>query len=169
MEPYRLRRWTLGSSPNGFSHLYTCARPGRSKGADLSVPDDLVSAWVRNLPGPDTVIVSLLGRKGGREGMSEFSFYSFCGGFDEYSERKKQPTFQEWLDQRHGKLQILVREHPTYDFRAIDAETLDAIAADIRNLISAGRMVVVVDSGGQTRTNAVCKRLNAVEGSRSAR
>ena len=169
MEPYRLRRWRLDSSPSNAGYFYTCARPGRSKGPEGRVRDEIVSTWVRNLPSPDTAIISLLGRKGGQSGLSEFSFYPFCGGFDEPSERKNQPTFQEWLDRWHRELQILVREHPTYDFCSIPDDDLVAIATDIRELVLMGRTVVVVDSGGQTRSGAVCKHLAAIEETRSAR
>jgi acetylglutamate kinase len=40
---------------------------------------------------------------------------------------------------------------------------LDAIASDICELLSTGRTVVVVDSGGQLRTEMVCKHMRAVE------
>ena len=59
--------------------------------------------------------------------MSEFSFYSFCGGLETSAERKRRPTFQEWLDQMHGDLNISVIEHPTYDFKSVPSNTLDAI------------------------------------------
>ena len=163
MEPYRLRTWKVNPSPNSEAYFYTCARPGRSNGPNGQVSDTIVSTWVRGLPGPDTAIILLLGRKDGQEGMSEFSFYSFCGGFDTPSERKNQPTFQEWLNQRHEDLQVLVHEHPTYDFQKLSPEKLADISADFWDLVSAHRTVVVVDSGGQTRTSEVCKYLDAVE------
>ena len=167
LEPYRLRRWRIGVPPDNAAFFYTCARPGRSGGRKEGVSDGVVSVWVRGLPGPDTAIVSLLGRKRGPWGLSEFSFYSFYGEDDSPSECGNQPSFQEWIDQRHPDIPILVREHPTYDLRAIGPDTLADIAADILDLIAAGRTVVVVDSGGQERTGAVCRYMKAVEDSRS--
>ena len=167
LEPYRLRRWRITISPDNAAFFYTCARPGRSKGPFGQIADDLVSTWVLGLPGPDTAVVSLLGRKRGPKGPSEFSFYSFYGEDDSPSERGNRPSFQEWLDQQHSHLSVLIREHPTYDFCSIDPEKLAAIAAEIVDLIIAGRTVVVVDSGGQTRTGAVCRDMKAVEDSRS--
>ena len=56
-----LRRWR---SPDGSQQLYTCARPGRSKGKDQVIEDQTVHEWARDLPGgTNTVIVSLLGVK----------------------------------------------------------------------------------------------------------
>ena len=165
MEPYRLRRWRTGTSPSSIS-FFTCARPGRSKGADQPVSDQLIDQWVHGLPGTKTAIVSLLGRKNGPEGLSEFSFYPFFGGFDTPAERRRRPSFQEWLALRYGDRDVSVREHPTYDFCVIPTATVEAVLADILELGSAGYTVVVVDSGGQTRTSTVCKRIGATEDSR---
>ena len=163
MEPHNLKRWRVVTSPKIIAHFFTCARPGRSKGPKGSVSDDLVSTWVRGLPGPKTVVISLLGRKSGPKKRSEFSFYSFCGGFDTPSERGNQPTFQEWLDDRHEALQILLREHPTIDCPKVPYERLDAIAREVCDLIREGHSVVVVDSGGVQRTGAVSRHMNATE------
>ena len=163
MEPHKLRRWKISISPNDEAYLYTCARPGRSKGPNGAVPDEIVSSWINGLPSPNTAIVLLLGRKNGSKGDSEFKFYSFCGGFDTISERGSSPTFQEWLDKHHQDLQILVCEHPTYDFKRIHSEALDTIKADVLQLLSKSRTVVIVDSGGETRTGQVCKYLKATE------
>lgn len=119
--------------------------------------------WVLGLPGPKTAIVSLLGRK--PDGLSEFSFYSFYGGFDLPSDDPVRPSFQEWLVRWHGDLSILVREHPTVDFQPIPADTLEAVAAALHELLVAGRTVVLVDSGGQTRTRVVCNHVRAIEDS----
>jgi hypothetical protein len=95
VEPYRLRFWRV---PTG--RLATCGRPGRSKYKDASrVPDKITHEWVRNLPGPNTVVVSLLGKK--PDGTSEFSFYPFYGGFDRAEEQRGRVSFQEWLGQHH--------------------------------------------------------------------
>ncbi len=169
MEPHKMRQWTTPECTLDEAHFYTCARPGRSKGRYGAVPDALVSDWVRGLPEPDTAIVSLLGRKRGPEGLSEFSFYSFCGGLDTPTERRNRLDFQEWLDQQHAALKIQVSEHPSFDLSGIPEGELEAIARDVLDLMTMGYTVVVVDSGGETRTNMVCKRLKAVEDSRSRR
>ncbi len=149
----------------GFSQ---CARPGRSgnpssKAAPVS--DDFVRRWVLGLPGPRTAIVSLLGRKPG--GTSEFSFYSFRGGFDLASDRPGCLSFQEWLDKWHDPLSIVLYEYPTSDFKPVPSETLEAVSCEIRELASEGRTVVLIDSGGATRTGMVCGHMLAVEDSSS--
>ena len=156
MEPWRLKRWILSSSSVGAG-FYTCARPGRSKGPNGKVPDKLLHDWVSGLPAESNVVViSLLGQK--PDGTSEFSFYSFY---------EKGWSFQEWLDQNYKDKAIQVLEHPTCDFRRVPNETLAAIASDISNLLSEGRTVVLVDSGGLQRTGQVCKHMGAIEDSRS--
>lgn len=167
MEPYKLRRWRRASSSDPIQ-FFTCARPGRSKSSDRPVPDDLVHRWVQGLPGGgNTTLVSLLGRKHGPEGVSEFSFYSFYGGCDQPSERGRRPSFQQWLDRYYAARSIQLIEHPTYDFRRIPPETLDAVASDIAKLLSAGRTVILVDSGGETRAKTVCKYIGLIEDSSS--
>ena len=163
MEPFMLRKWRLDNSFQ--SHFFTCARPGRSRGKKGRIPDDIVSNWVRRLPGPDTAIISLLGCKPEPKprGISEFSYYSYSGGFDDPSERRKRPSFQEWLDQRHARLQILVREHPTFDQLPIPVEVLEAIASDFNTFMAGGRTLVIVDSGGSQRTGAVAKYNGGIE------
>ncbi len=74
---------------------------------------------------------------------------------------------QHWIERRHKDRSIIVVEYPTYDFQPIPEEVLAAIASDILKLISAGRIVVLVDSGGQTRTSEVCKYIGFVEDSTS--
>jgi len=60
---------------------------------------------------------------------------------------------------------IVVCEHPTCDFKPIPPEVLDAVASDIAKLFSAERTVVLIDSGGQTRTTIVCNHMHASEDS----
>jgi glutamate 5-kinase len=60
-----------------------------------------------------------------------------------------------------------VVEHPTTDFQPITAETLTSIARDVEQLLAAGRTIVLVDSGGQTRTGTVCKTLGLIEDPRT--
>ncbi len=170
LKPYKLRRWKV-EIPTGPAHFFTCGRPGRETGAFEVVADDLVHRWVQALQklGDKLAIVSLLGRKPfqipGLTSDSEFSFYSFCGGFDTPSERDGHPTFQEWMDQHFKGHHILIREHPTYDYGKICPETLDAVKNDIRELISAGHTIIVVDSGGETRTGQIRKHMGAEEDS----
>ena len=148
--------------------FFTCARPGRSKGNRDPVSDDVVHQWVRRLPGTsNTAVVSLLGRKHGPDGVSEFSFYSFCGGFDTSAERRGRPSFQEWLDRWHKDRSIQVLEHPTYDFRPVPPDTLRAVASDVGRLLSESRTVVLMDSGGETRTKVVCKHMGFIEDTRA--
>ena len=153
MEPYKKRRWRRASSPDSVA-FFTCARPGRSKSKDGKIPDKIVDLWVRNLPGPRTAIVSRLGAE--PDGASEFSFYSFQG----------RESFQDWLDKRHGSQSIQVLEHPTTDYAPISTAQLAAIATDIARLLSEGCIVVLVDSGGETRTGQVCRYMGFVEDTR---
>ena len=157
-EPHRLTQWKRGMLPPGAT-FFTCARPGRSKDAQIKkVSDDLVHRWVENLPGEDgTAIVSLLGRK--PDGRSEFAFYSFRGGFDLASESLGRPSFQEWLNQWHVERKIEVFEYPTIDLEPIPPEILLAISSKVLDLLSKGWTVVLVDSGGVERTGRVCKHL----------
>lgn len=125
--------------------------------------DHLVHRWVENLPGGANVaVVSLLGRK---HGASEFTFYSFCGGLDSPGERRSRPSFQEWLDRWHKDRAIQVFEHPTDDFVSIPEDKRSAIKSEILRLLDEGRTVVLVDSGGETRTREVCKYMGLVEDS----
>ncbi len=165
MESCRLKRWRPRSSLR-VGQFFTCARPGRyrpSHGSFDPVPDDVVDEWVRGLPGDlNTVIVSLLGRK--PDERSEFSFYSFHGAWDLPEERRDRPSFQDWLNRRHNERSIQVLEHPTCDYGHIPQKTLDAVSSDISRLLSEGRTVVLVDSGGDTRTcRQVCKYLQFIE------
>lgn len=165
IKPYMLKRWRLDTTQQPL-WFFTCARPGRSgnyASKTASVSDDLVHRWVLGLPGPRTAIVSLLGRK--PDGTSEFSFYSFHGGFDLPSDRPGCLSFQDWLDKWHGSLAIVLREHPTCDFKPVPPETVEAVSNEIRELASAGRTVVLIDSGGVTRTGIVCRQISAVEDS----
>lgn len=164
MEPYRKRRWRAAAAPEPVE-FYTCARPGRSHGSTKQIPETIVGKWVKGLPGLQTTIISLLGRK--PDGMTEFSFYSFSGKDDTVQEARGKIPFQEWLDRRHPDKDVRVIEHPTTDFCPIPQTTLDAISEDVQRLLLEGRTIVLVDSGGQTRTGTVCKYLNLIEDSRT--
>jgi hypothetical protein len=169
IKPYMLKRWRLDATREPL-WFFTCARPGRNgnqASKTASVSDDVVHRWVLGLPGPHTAIVSLLGRK--PDGTSEFSFYSFYGGFDLPADNPGRLSFQSWLDKWHGSLSIILREHPTWDFKPMSPETLEAVSNEIRELASAGRTIVLIDSGGVTRTGRVCRHISAVEDSSSGR
>ena len=109
--------------------------------------------------------MSLLGRK--PDGTSEFSFYFFYGGFDLQDDRPGCLSFQSWLDTWHNELLIVIREYPTCDFKPLTPEILGAVSRAIIDLTSAGRTVVLIDSGGVTRTGIVCRHISAVEDSSS--
>jgi len=158
VEPYRLRRWRPPWATSD-TRLFSCARPGRSKGSAGLVADALVDQWVVGLPGPRPAIVSLLGCK--PDGTSEFAFYSFGSCREERSSRR--PSFQEWLDEHHKAKQITVIEHPTIDFTKIPDDVLSSIRQDLENLMMEGRTVILVDSGGITRTGDVFRRILAIE------
>jgi hypothetical protein len=94
--------------------------------------------------------VSLLGQK--PNGKSEFSFYSFFA---------RSQSFQEWLNDHTTDRTIQILEHPTTDATPIPTPVLKAVAADVRRLVTAQHTVVVMDSGGVQRTQAVCTFLGA--------
>jgi len=164
MEPYRLRRWNERSSTDRLA-FYTCARPGRSKGKSGDVADEVVYKWLQNLPqGEKVAIVSLLGWK--PNGMSEFSFYSFCGAWESPEERRRRPTFAEWIAESNQDRPMKVVEHPTEDYEPVKPRILDAVERDVHRLLEHGWTVILVDSGGETRTKQVCSHLQFVEDSR---
>jgi hypothetical protein len=164
VEPFKLRWWRPAASAGQY--VCTCARPGRSKGKDSSVSDQQLHNWVKALPGgKGIVIISLLGRKNGPSGRSEFSYYSsLYGPCDSPSERAHKLSIQEWLDRWHGSRSIRVIEHPTYDGTAIPEATLAAVRDSILAWMPR-TTVVVVDSGGLERTSQVCKYMNLIEDS----
>lgn len=161
LKPYMLRRWRIGQHPS-CHYFYTCARPGRTGDPATKwkrIPDDTVHRWILGLPGPQTAIISLLGCKPDR--TSEFSFYSFYGGYDVSGKHAGALSFREWLARWHPSVSLC--EHPTCDFQQIEPQTLDAIALDVKRLVVEGRTVTLVDSGGQTRTWRTCSYMCAVE------
>ncbi len=116
------------------------------------MPDGWVVDWVNGLPAVgDVAIVSILGCK--KDGISEFSYYSFRSCFDD--DRKDSPTFQEWLDEKFGVGRYHGFEYPTVDTVDSSMETLLQVAERVRASIEAHHTVVVVDSGGVSRTGAV--------------
>ena len=154
-EPVNLKRWKFDGPLGEDQYFYTCARPGRSRGRGASVPDDVVSTWIRRLPGNYISIVSLLGCKPGRNGKSEFCHYSFHGGFDTPDAEENGLTFQQWIEEHHPDRNITVHEFPTVDeTKAPDAQRED-ITLCVKELVAAGQTVVIIDSGGVQRTGRV--------------
>jgi hypothetical protein len=157
MEPFRLRRWYRHSPSGEKQIIFTCARPGRSKGSSDKVPDNVVEKWVAGLPATkDIADVSLLGHK--PDGTSEFAFYSF-GSAMAPDGRAGRVSLQNWLDRRYKNKNIKILEKPTEDFSLIGEETLNLIAGDVAAYLSKGWTVVVMDSGGETRTGQVCRHM----------
>lgn len=130
------------------------------------VPDRIVDTWIAGLPGHGKVlIISLLGRKHGPTGASEFSFYSFHGALDQDTDRHGRKSFGQWLHQRHAKRELKLIEHPTYDFQPVTVEALNAVGSDVLSHLQDGWTVVLMDSGGQQRTATICNSMNFLEDS----
>lgn len=128
------------------------------------MPASVIDKWVKGLPGKgDIAIVSLLGHK--PDGTSEFKFYPFHGSRDEVPSRSTKLSFQEWINQRNYARSIRVIEHPTLDLDPVSEEVVAAVSADIRACLDQGLCVVLMDSGGVTRTGQVCSQLGYVEDS----
>jgi hypothetical protein len=107
----------------------------------------------------EIVIVSLLGSKPG--GLSEFSYYGFRSRFEKPEDRPGCLTFQEWLD-RNGQPGIYrVCEYPTIDTRPLSEETSQQAVETVLSSMAAGKTVIVVDSGGFSRTGAVVRLLGS--------
>lgn len=157
-EPCGLKHWWFDA--NGLlGWLYTCARPGRSLGRRKNtINDATVIDWLNGLPksGTITAIVSLLGRKPEPNERGEFSYYSFRSSHEDIASR---PTFQEWLDRATAPGKYIVIEHPTTDTRPIPFDLLNAITESILANLREARTVVVVDSGGVSRTGDVIQHL----------
>ena len=160
-EPCALTQWVV-SAEGLQGQLFTCARPGRSLGRKKKTIDDMaVIHWLNGLPATEavTTIVSLLGRKPEPDGQSEFSYYSFRSV---HEDRPGSPTFQEWLDRETAPGKYVVIEHPTTDTRPISLDLMNEITASILANLRASRTVVVVDSGGVSRTGAVVRHLGVM-------
>lgn len=157
-KPHNLTRWALTDSPDWS--FWTCARPGRHRGPSADVPDEDVHLWVtsmlEHLDRRPLVLVSLLGRK--ETGKSEFSFYSFHGGYDVPGE-SSGGFFAAWLA-RHYPDVVLV-EHPTTDAVPVPDEVVSAVEVDIWHFTEAGAAVVIFDSFGLVRTGEVAQAIGA--------
>jgi hypothetical protein len=161
-EPFRLVQWEPKKG-SCSGRLFTCARPGRSnEKRPERIPDETVDAWVKGLPpSSEVVIVSLLGQK--KHGASEFRYYSFRGGKEAPADRPNCPTFQEWLNERHGCGYFTVVDYPTVDRLPVPPAVLSDVASRTLSLLSAGRTVVLMDSGGISRTGSVARHIGYVE------
>jgi hypothetical protein len=126
------------------------------------ISDEVVDVWLNGLPSStgETIIVSLLGGK--PRGPSEFSYYSFRGGFDQPKDRPGCPTWQEWLNSRYGS-RYVVCEFPTIDTEDVPERTKKILFKTILEFIQAGKTVIVVDSGGVGRTGRVITGLRKME------
>jgi hypothetical protein len=56
-------------------------------------------------------------------------------------------------------------EHPTWNFRPVPREIVNAVSADIHAHLDQGLCVVLVDSGGETRTKTICSLMDYAEDS----
>ena len=136
--------------------MFTCGRPGRAVfGREkVRVDDNTIDNWVNGLPQGEVVhIVSLLGRK--KNGFSEFGYYPFRSS----REPGTKPTFQEWLNDRHGP-SFVVHEFPTVDAQGIPDDVLQTAKRCVLDLIRNGNTVAVVDSMGAERTARVCEAID---------
>lgn len=124
-------------------------------GANIpTISDQVVDAWIAGMPSStdEIIIVSLLGRK--PNGLSEFSYYSFRGGFDKSEHRPGCPSWQEWLFERYAS-KYRLHEFPTVDTELIQEDIKRDVAKTILRFMQLGKTVVVVDSGGIGRTGSV--------------
>jgi hypothetical protein len=119
-----------------------------------------VREWVAGLPHGSSVLVSLLGRKD--YGKSEFSFYSFRGGFDKPTERPNAPSFSAWLEARYPG-RFLLFEHPTVDLKPVPEGTVQAVSDLLREQLRKSLTVILFDSGGYSRTGQVCRTMGFME------
>lgn len=140
-EPFRLTRCASATNQiNG--QLFTCSKPGRSMGPSTTeISDECVREWIAGLPTSmeEIIIISLLGRK--PTGLSEFSYYSSRGGFDQPG----CPTFQEWLDLHYMPSRYHFCEYPATDTLVIPNEIKYRIVTEILFL--------------EHRKNSGCRRL----------
>ena len=109
------------------------------------------------------ILRSFLSSVASREGQASFRSTPFMEVSTHPVEHAGQLSFAAWLARWHQDLSILLREHPTWDYRPVPRETCEVVAMDIKLLASSGRNVTLVDSGGQQRTGQVCAYMSAVE------
>lgn len=157
-EPHHFRRWRRGATSEPIP-IYTCGRPGRSLGPNGAVSDQTVKQWLRGLqtklPAQRPLsILSLLGTK--PDGTDEHSFYSFRT-FD---------GFVEWLAQ-NAPFDVKLEHFATMDFRAVPRSLADKVGLAPARELQAGRSVLILDSGGEQRTRAVCRMIGLTEDPRT--
>ena len=154
-EPINLREWTAPGTSGQKGRLFTCGRPGRATygTAKVDVGEEIIDLWVGGLPKPGVLcLVSLLGRK--KSGLSEFSYYPFRSS----EEPGPKPTFEEWLNKRHGQ-RFVVHEFPTVDRQGISRGVLDSATRRVLSSLEGGHTTVVIDSAGAERTARVCEAI----------
>jgi hypothetical protein len=147
-EPINLREWSCETG-----RLFTCGRPGRALFLTERRPigEETIDLWIRGLPTFNPIhLVSLLGRKKGKNGHSEFEYYPFRS----VHETGDKPTFQEWLNNRYGP-RFVVHEFPTTDRAGVPEVTRASAAACIKELLAQGHVVLLIDSAGAERTARV--------------
>jgi hypothetical protein len=157
-EPHRFRRWKRICASEPIP-VYTCGRPGRSLGSKGAVSDSTVMQWLRGLqtrlpPQRSLAILSLLGTK--PDGTDEHSFYSF----------RTSDGFVEWLGQ-YAPFDVTLEHFATVDFQAVPPSLADAVAMALERKLQDGRSVLILDSGGEQRTGAVCRMIGLTEDPRT--
>jgi hypothetical protein len=161
-EPYRLWEWHPKAIRAASGRLFTCARPGRGifSTKKVAIGPETIGLWVDGLPTARPLhLISLLGQK--PDGYSEFGFYPFRSRH----EVGDKPTFQEWMDQRYiGRFAIY--EFPTIDTLKIPEDIFEAIKHLVAGLLADHRTVMIVDSGGYSRSGKVCERMEYATNSR---
>ena len=122
----------------------------------MAIPNHVVVSWVEGLPLSVNVIVSLLGQK--PDGSSEFKFYSHSVAA---GSNGVLASFEDWIRALVPNRPLKVVEHPTIDMQPLSTDTLIKIGATVGGCLADGDGLVIVDSGGVTRTGAVCAYLRA--------
>lgn len=158
IEPFRIIEHIL---PNARGRLFTCARPGRSLGTKRSkIDDDIVKNWVSGLPlGRPLHLIMLLGSKPAPKNISEYSYYSFRGVHETKLLTKKSIDFQEWLGSVANEPHVVVHSFPTIDLQPISPIVAAEVVSVTLGLLKKTVNVVMVDSGGVTRTGSIVDSL----------
>ena len=157
-EPHHFRRWKRAGTSEPIP-VYTCGRPGRSLGSKGAVSDSTVKLWLRGLQTKlpqqrPLAILSLLGTK--PDGTDEHSFYSF----------RTSDGFVEWLGQ-NAPFDVTLEHFATVDFQSVPRSLADSVGLAFEREQQAGRSVLILDSGGEQRTGAVCRMIGLTEDPRT--
>lgn len=115
--------------------------------------NQVVRAWLKGLPGQQDAPISILTMLGSKQdGTCEWSFYSFAGPIE----------FAEWIHTNtHRDVELF--SYPTCDCSLVSADTASDVCTRLVTELDAGRIVVIVDSGGMQRTSQVCKMIGLQE------